>query len=84
MAQFGKYLIIFGAVSGGLSLFDYELTLLMWIETWGSGVAWLIRGALILVGMGLVSAEMRRGPSQPAQALLAQETGSPRVEDIIR
>ncbi|MCP4304468.1 MAG: hypothetical protein GY926_12700 [bacterium] len=59
MARFGSYFIIAGALSGLLSLFDYELSLLMWIETWGSGVAWLIRGAFILVGMGLVSQEMK-------------------------
>lgn len=83
MGQLGKYLIMFGAASAVLSLFDYELTLLMWIETWGEGVAWLIRGALILVGMGLVSSEMK-GQPQPQQAPLAQETNPPSVEDMIR
>ncbi len=59
MARFGTYFIIAGALSGVLSLFDYELSLLLWIETWGSGVAWLIRGAFILVGMGLCVGAMR-------------------------
>lgn len=84
MAQFGKYLIMFGVISGGLSLFNYELTLLMWIENWGSGVAWLIRGALILVGMGLVSAEMRSLPQPPEQTPMPQERTPPGVEDIVR
>ena len=60
MASLGWYLIIAGAGSGLLSAFDYEFSLLIWIETWGSGFAWLIRGALILVGMALVQRETNR------------------------
>jgi hypothetical protein len=60
MASFGWYLIIAGVGSGLLSAFDYEFSLLIWIETWGSGFAWLIRGALILIGMALVQREVNR------------------------
>ena len=66
MASFGWYLIIFGAGSGLLSLFDYEFTLLGWVDTWGDGFAWLIRGAFILAGMGLISREQKL--QQEAQA----------------
>lgn len=60
MGSFGWYLIIGGVGSGLLTFFDYEFSLLMWIDTWGQGFAWLIRGAFILAGMALVQREMNR------------------------
>ena len=54
-----------------MSLLDYEFTMLTWIGASGEGFAWLIRGALILVGMGLVSHKPNRQQgqkqTQPAQ-----------------
>ena len=44
MGSLGMYLMIFGAASGVLSLFEYEFTLLSWIDSWGNAVAWFIRG----------------------------------------
>ena len=67
MASLGWYLIIFGAGSGLMSLFNYEFSLLMWIDTWGDGFAWLIRGAFILGGMALVSREQKQSQEQQAQ-----------------
>ena len=64
MASLGGYLILFGAGSGLLSFFDYELSLLMWVDTWGDGFAWLIRGAFILTGMALISNEATKRQSQ--------------------
>ena len=52
--------MVFGALSGGLSLFDYEFSLLMWIDAWGDAVAWFIRGGLILLGLALVTADKRK------------------------
>jgi hypothetical protein len=69
MASLGWYLIIFGAGSGLMSLFDYEFTLLTWIGAWGEGFAWLIRGALILIGMWLVSREQRQHAEEGAQPI---------------
>lgn len=69
MDSFGWYLIMFGAGSGVLSFLNYEFSLLMWIDTWGNGVAWLIRGAFILIGMALVQGEMsKRQDHQTEQA----------------
>jgi hypothetical protein len=70
MASLGWYLIIGGIGSGLLTVFDYEFSLLIWIDTWGSGFAWLIRGALILIGMALVqrSTNRQQQPQQPAPA----------------
>ena len=67
MTSLGKYLILFGVGSGILSFFEYELTLLMWVDTWGDGVAWLIRGAFILVGLAIVSREQTKQRAQQAQ-----------------
>ena len=67
MGSFGWYLIIAGVGSGLLSAFDYEFSLLMWIDTWGSGFAWLIRGAFILTGLALVQREMNRQHQQAQQ-----------------
>ena len=76
MGSLGKYLIFFGVGSAVLSFFEYELTLLMWVDTWGDGVAWLIRGAFILVGLALVSNEQKKLQAQqpqPAQQQPAQQ-----------
>jgi hypothetical protein len=52
--------MVFAALSGVLSLFNYEFSLLMWIDAWGDAVAWFIRGGLILLGLVLVTAEKRK------------------------
>ena len=67
MASLGWYLILFGVGSGLLSLFKYEFTLLTWIDTWGDGFAWLIRGGFILGGMALISHEQKLQQEQQAQ-----------------
>jgi hypothetical protein len=82
MARFGRYFIIAGALSGVLSFFDYEFSLLMWIDAWGDGVAWLIRGAFILVGMALVSQEMKTQRPQAQQPAPVPQTVN--SDDLIR
>ena len=82
MARFGSYFIIAGALSGLLSLFDYELSLLIWVDTWGGGVAWLIRGAFILVGMALVSQDIKARQPQTQQSAPVQQ--SVNSDDLIR
>ena len=67
MASLGWYLIIGGVGSSLLAFFDYEFSLLMWIDNWGDGFAWLIRGAFILVGMWFVSREAQQQAQQQAQ-----------------
>ncbi|MDX2343570.1 MAG: hypothetical protein QNL12_07515 [Acidimicrobiia bacterium] len=81
MARFGSYFIIVGALSGVLSLFDYEFSLLIWIDTWGDGFAWLIRGAFILGGMAMVSHEMKT-QQQPQQAPQSEPTAT--YQDPVR
>lgn len=67
MASFGAYLIFFGVGSAVLSFFEYELSLLMWVDTWGDGFAWLIRGAFILFGLAIVSSEAKKQPAPQAE-----------------
>lgn len=70
MGSLGMYLMIFGAASGVLSLFEYEFTLLSWIDSWGNAVAWFIRAGLIAIGGILYNAEQRRAAAaqQPQQS----------------
>jgi len=67
MGSLGKYLIFFGIGSAVLSFFEYEFSLLIWVDTWGDGVAWLIRGAFILVGLALLSTEQKKLQTQQPQ-----------------
>ncbi|CAN5512135.1 hypothetical protein BH23ACT9_BH23ACT9_13050 [soil metagenome] len=46
---------MFGVGSGALQYIGYELRLLFWIETWGPGPAWGIRGALVVLGLLFVA-----------------------------
>ena len=52
LKQAGGGLAIAGLISLALALFlpDYEVRILMWIESWGTGVAYLIRAGLIVGG----------------------------------
>ena len=73
MASFGGYLMVFGALSGVLSFFNYEFSLLMWIDAWGDAVAWFIRGGLILLGLSLVTIEKRKVESTQQPDPISQE-----------
>jgi hypothetical protein len=33
-----------------LGFVGYEFSLMMWVDNWGTGTGWIIRGALIVVG----------------------------------
>lgn len=47
-------MVLFGAGSIVLGFIGMEFSLLMWVGNWGSAVGWLIRGALIFVGVALL------------------------------
>lgn len=68
MAQIGYYLMFFGAGSIALNLFDYEFSLLMWIDNWGTDVGWGIRIGAILIGalIWLVSSKSEDAESEIA------------------
>ncbi len=50
MARVGWYLLMFGAGSALLSMFGREFTILMWIDSWGVTMGWVIRGLLVAAG----------------------------------
>ncbi len=50
ISGFGAFLAFAGLLSSVLSLFNYELRILMWIDLWGTGLGWLIRLGVIVGG----------------------------------
>lgn len=53
VSGFGGAAALFGLVSIVLSFFDYNLRILMWIDSWGETMAWVIRIGLIIVGLAV-------------------------------
>lgn len=54
LSSIGALLAIFGLGSAILSLFDYNLRILMWVDLWGTTMGWVIRIGLIVVGVALL------------------------------
>lgn len=50
MKSAGYLLLFFGVGTIVLNLFGYEFNVLMWIDNWGEGVGWAIRGVMIVAG----------------------------------
>ena len=71
MGNLGIYLMIFGGLSGVMSFFDYEFTLLSWIGTWGDAAAWFIRAAVIALGWALLEISTKR------EKAATQQVGGP-------
>jgi hypothetical protein len=74
VASFGAFLALLGLVSSVITFANYELRLLMWIDMWGSLVAWIIRAALIAGGIGLffVAKIFDKSDSPEARAAAAE------------
>jgi len=53
LGQGGLVLAAMGIMSIVLSLFNYNIRLLAWIDMWGSTMGWVIRVILIILGGGL-------------------------------
>lgn len=49
----GLLLAAMGIMSMVLSIFNYNIRLLSWIDIWGSGMGWIIRFLLIGIGGAL-------------------------------
>ncbi len=54
IGQIGGFLALIGVVSSLLSFFNYNLRILMWVDAWGTTTGWIIRGALVVVGLFLL------------------------------
>lgn len=50
MKNIGGLMVLFGGGSMLLGIIGYEFSLMMWVDTWGTGVGWVIRVTLIVVG----------------------------------
>ena len=53
IGQGGLLLAAMGIISIVLSIFNYNIRLLAWIDIWGSTAGWIIRIALIVGGAAL-------------------------------
>ncbi|MBL8725736.1 MAG: hypothetical protein JNK49_16960 [Planctomycetes bacterium] len=53
MRRIGFLLLALGIVSSVMHFMDLELRVLRWINTWGEGAAWGIRGGFVALGLGL-------------------------------
>lgn len=53
ISGFGGAAALFGLVSIVLSFFNYNLRILIWIDSWGETMAWVIRIGLIAVGLAV-------------------------------
>ena len=65
MKNIGSTLLLFGIGSIVLNFFDYEFSLLSWIDNWGITVGWGIRIAMIVIGAAAGSS-MDKGEDEEA------------------
>ena len=56
MRQLGFLLLLLGLASAVVYFMNMEMKVLRWIDNWGDGVAWGIRGGLVALGGLLVVA----------------------------
>ncbi|EAY30829.1 hypothetical protein [Microscilla marina] len=54
IGRFGGILALFGVASSVLSIFGYNLKLLMWVDLWGNTMGWLLRIGFIVAGVALL------------------------------
>ncbi|MFH6602347.1 hypothetical protein ACEZ3G_02580 [Maribacter algicola] len=53
LGQAGLVLAAMGIISMLLSIFNYNIRLLAWVDMWGTGMGWVVRILLILGGGAL-------------------------------
>lgn len=51
MRFFGAFIAVVGLLSSAVHFLGMNFMFLNWINNWGSGVAWGIRGGIILLGL---------------------------------
>lgn len=56
MRSFGIFLIVMAVGSYLLPMIGMQFIVVAWVGHWGPTVAWIIRGAMVVVGLGLVFA----------------------------
>ncbi|MBX3383903.1 MAG: hypothetical protein KF864_10400 [Phycisphaeraceae bacterium] len=65
MKSWGIFLIIMAVGSAVLPHLGMPFIILSWIENWGETAAWIIRGALLAIGVGLVIKSTRHNAPTP-------------------
>ena len=53
MRQIGLYLAIFGVLSIVMNFIGYNFKILMWIDNWGITTGWIIRVAMVAIGLAI-------------------------------
>ncbi|RRQ50781.1 hypothetical protein DZC72_02895 [Maribacter algicola] len=53
LGQGGLVLAAMGIISAVLSIFNYNIRLLAWIDIWGSTMGWILRIVLVIAGGAL-------------------------------
>jgi len=53
LGQGGLVLAAMGVISALLSILNYNIRLLSWIDSWGSTMGWILRIVLVLLGGAL-------------------------------
>ena len=72
MRRFGGFLILMAVGSAVLPFLGLQFILMTWVDTWGPTVGWIIRAALLALGILLIAAggtrtAPARGAGQPGQ-----------------
>lgn len=68
MQNFGSTLMGLGVLAIFLDFFNYVPKVLFWIYSWGDGVAWVIKIALLVVGGALWLIGRNQEAAHPALA----------------
>jgi len=53
IGKFGLLIAALGIMSAVLSIFNYNVRLLAWVDIWGNTAGWIIRIVLVLVGAAM-------------------------------
>lgn len=73
MKRLGAYIALFGLAAIILPYFDRQLSVLSWIDNWGTTVSWAIKLGLIIVGSFLFF-KVKSKPEESELELPKEET----------
>lgn len=63
----GRFLIIYGGLSAIMYFFGYNLVILMWVDLAGPIIGWILRGAMIVIGLVLILTTREDTDTKPAE-----------------
>jgi len=59
MRGFGIFLIVMAVGSVLLPKIGMQFILVAWVDHWGATIGWIIRGVMLVVGLGLIGLSAR-------------------------